>query len=64
MALRFWHPHHCFLDDGRTGGVGGDNLQVWIWGALGSLNLPLLLFVLPPKIALGILLPLFLITDV
>ena len=33
-------------------------------GALGSLSLPLLLFVLPPKIALGILLPLFLITDV
>ena len=33
-------------------------------GALGSLSLPLLLFVLPPKIALGVLLPLFLITDV
>ena len=64
MALRFWNPHHCFLDDGRTGGVGGNHLQVWIWGALGSLSLPLLLFVLPPKIALDILLPLFLITDV
>lgn len=33
-------------------------------GALGSLSLLLLLFVLPPKIALGVLLPLFLIADV
>ena len=33
-------------------------------GALGSLSLALLLFVLPPKVALGVLLPLFLITDV
>ena len=33
-------------------------------GALGSLSTPILLFVLPPKIALGVLLPLFLITDV
>jgi uncharacterized membrane protein YfcA len=33
-------------------------------GALGSLSLPLLLFVLPPKVALGVLLPLFLIADV
>ena len=51
------------MDDGRTSGVGGDHLQIWIWGC-GSLSLPLLLFVLPPKIALGLLLPLFLITDV
>lgn len=33
-------------------------------GALGSLSMPILLFVLPPKLALGVLLPLFLITDV
>ena len=33
-------------------------------GALGSLSTPILLFVLPPKVALGVLLPLFLITDV
>ena len=33
-------------------------------GALGSLSTPILLFVLPPKLALGVLLPLFLITDV
>ena len=33
-------------------------------GALGSLSTPILLFVLPPKLALGVLLPLFLITDI
>lgn len=33
-------------------------------GALGSLSVPLMLFVLPPRLALGILLPLFLVTDV
>lgn len=33
-------------------------------GAIGSLSMPILLFVLPPKLALGVLLPLFLITDV
>ena len=33
-------------------------------GALASLSLPLLLFVLPPKAALGVLLPLFLVIDV
>jgi len=33
-------------------------------GALGSLSTPIMLFVLPPKLALGVLLPLFLITDV
>ena len=33
-------------------------------GALGSLSTPILLLVLPPKLALGVLLPLFLITDI
>lgn len=33
-------------------------------GALGSMSVPLLLFVLPPKAALGVLLPLFLVIDV
>ncbi len=33
-------------------------------GALGSLSVPIMLFVLPPRLALGILLPLFLVTDV
>mgnify|MGYP001215213745 CR=1 FL=1 len=33
-------------------------------GALGSLSMPIMLFVLPPKFALGVLLPIFLITDV
>ncbi len=33
-------------------------------GALGSLSMPIILFVLPPKLALGVLLPIFLITDV
>ena len=33
-------------------------------GAIGSLSMPIMLFVLPPKMALGVLLPLFLITDV
>lgn len=33
-------------------------------GALGTLSMPIMLFVLPPKIALGVLLPIFLITDV
>jgi len=33
-------------------------------GAMGSLSVPILIFVLPPKQALGVLLPLFLITDV
>ena len=33
-------------------------------GAMGSLSVPILIFVLPPKQALGILLPLFLVTDV
>ena len=33
-------------------------------GALGSLSVPILIFVLPPKQAIGVLLPLFLITDV
>ena len=33
-------------------------------GALGSLSIPIMLLVLPPKIALGVMLPLFLVTDV
>ena len=33
-------------------------------GAMGSLSVPILIFVLPPKLALGVLLPLFLVTDV
>ena len=33
-------------------------------GAIGSLSMPIMLFVLPPKLALGVLLPLFLITDI
>jgi len=33
-------------------------------GAMGSLSVPILIFVLPPKQALGVLLPLFLVTDV
>ena len=33
-------------------------------GALGSISTPILLFVMPPTIALGVLLPIFLITDV
>ena len=33
-------------------------------GAMGSLSVPFLIFVLPPKQALGVLLPLFLVTDV
>ena len=33
-------------------------------GALGSLSVPILIFVLPPKLAIGVLLPLFLVTDV
>ncbi len=33
-------------------------------GALGSLSMPIMLFVLPPKLALGVLLPIFLITDI
>ena len=33
-------------------------------GAMGSLSVPILVFVLPPKQAIGVLLPLFLVTDV
>lgn len=33
-------------------------------GAMGSFSVPIFLFVLPPKLALGVLLPLFLVTDV
>ncbi|NCF49614.1 MAG: TSUP family transporter [Bacteroidetes bacterium] len=33
-------------------------------GALASLSTPILLFVLPPKLVLGVLLPLFLLTDI
>lgn len=33
-------------------------------GALGTMSMPILLFVLPPKPALAVLLPIFLITDV
>ena len=33
-------------------------------GALGSLSVPILLFVIPPKQAIGILLPLFLVIDI
>ena len=33
-------------------------------GALGSLSMPIMLFVLPPKFALGVLLPIFLLTDI
>ncbi len=33
-------------------------------GAFGALSTPILLFVLPPKLAIGVLLPLFLVTDV
>jgi len=33
-------------------------------GAMGSFSVPILLFVLPPKLALGVLLPLFLVTDI
>lgn len=33
-------------------------------GALGAMSMPIMLFVLPPKTALGVLLPLFLLTDV
>ena len=33
-------------------------------GAMGSFSVPILIFVLPPKLALGVLLPLFLVTDV
>lgn len=33
-------------------------------GALGAMSTPILLFVLPPKLAIGVLLPLFLVTDV
>ncbi len=33
-------------------------------GALGSLSVPILIFVLPPKQAIGVLLPLFLVTDI
>ena len=32
--------------------------------AMGTLSVPILIFVLPPKLALGVLLPLFLVTDV
>ena len=31
---------------------------------MGSLSVPILLFALPPKLAIGVLLPLFLVTDV
>ena len=33
-------------------------------GTLGSFSVPILLFALPPKLAIGVLLPLFLVTDV
>ena len=33
-------------------------------GALASLSVPILIFVLPPKQAIGVLLPLFLVTDI
>jgi len=33
-------------------------------GAMGSYSVPILILVIPPKLALGVLLPLFLITDV
>ena len=33
-------------------------------GALGAMSMPIMLFVLPPKVALGVLLPLFLLIDV
>ena len=33
-------------------------------GALGAISMPVLVFVLPPKLAIGVLLPLFLVTDV
>jgi len=33
-------------------------------GAMGSLSVPILIFVLPPKQAIGVLLPIFLVTDV
>ena len=33
-------------------------------GALGAISMPILIFVMPPKMAIGVLLPLFLITDV
>ena len=33
-------------------------------GAMGSLSVPILLFVLPPKAALGVMLPLFLVIDI
>ncbi|MDB3892196.1 sulfite exporter TauE/SafE family protein [Alphaproteobacteria bacterium] len=33
-------------------------------GAFGALSMPILLFVLPPKLAIGVLLPIFLLTDV
>ncbi len=33
-------------------------------GAMGSFSVPIMLFVLPPKLALGVLLPLFLVTDI
>ena len=32
-------------------------------GAMGSFSVPIMLFVLPPKLAIGVLIPLFLITD-
>ena len=32
-------------------------------GALGSLGLPVMVFVFPPKLAIAVLLPLYLITD-
>ena len=33
-------------------------------GALGSLSVPIIIFVLPPKQAIGVLIPLFLVTDI
>ena len=33
-------------------------------GALGSLGLPVMVFVFPPKLAIAVLLPLYLITDI
>ena len=32
-------------------------------GAMGAFSVPIFLFALPPKLALGVLLPLFLVTD-
>ncbi len=52
------------MDDGRTGGVAGDHLQVWIWGGFGFPEFTTAPFRFATQDCTGILPPLFLMTDV